>query len=171
MSNASNSIAETIARAVLGIVVAAGTHSALADTVGTPPPPTSPTIAIDIGSLGNVRNGQTLFRSTYDSGKLFVGTQFFPRLWYKFDTGSGEAATMQFQHWTAQTGAAYKVYDQNLHPIGDLSNPVLQISKNVEYYVEVSADHPTSAHFALRFVPRSMLSKTTQATQSKAQPI
>jgi hypothetical protein len=152
MLKALNLIAEAFTGAIVGIVIAAGTPPAHADPVGTPPP-TSPTLAIDIGSLGNVPNGQTLFRSTYDSGKLFVGTQFFPQLWYKFSTGSGEAATMQFQHWTAQTGAAYKVYDHNLHLVGDLTDPGLKISKNIDYYVEVSADHPTSAHFALEIRP------------------
>ena len=130
-----------------------GTTAAFADPVGTPPPPTSPTIATDLGNFGYVIPGQTLFHSTYDSGKLFVGTPLIPRLWYKFDTGAGEARVLQFRHWTASTGASYKLYDGSLQFVGKFDDPGLVLSQHVQYYLEVSADHPTSAHFAFEIRP------------------
>jgi hypothetical protein len=139
---------------VLGVAICAGSASGRADgPIGTPHPPTDPTLAVPLGIFGLVLPGQTLFHSTYDSGKLFVGTQFFPRLWYKFSTGSGEANTMQFHHWTAASGANYKVYDQNLQFVGNLPDPGLQLSKTKEYYIEVSANAPTWAHFAFEIRP------------------
>jgi hypothetical protein len=152
MSKASHSSAVAVAATALGILIGYGMRPTLAQ-VGTPPPPTTPQLAIDIGALGYVPNGQTLFRSSYDSGKLTVGTQFFPRLWYKFGTGSGEAPTIQFQQWTARTGATYKVFTNTLQPVGDLFDPRLKLNKDVEYYIEVSASNQTSAHFALEVRP------------------
>lgn len=121
--------------------------------IGSPHPPTDPSIAIELGVFGLVLPRQTLFHSTYDSGKIYVGTQFYPRQWFKFSTGSGEADTMQFRRWTAASGALYKVYDQNLQFVGNLNDPGLQISKTKQYYIEVSADHQTWAHFAFEIRP------------------
>jgi hypothetical protein len=146
-------IAKVAALFIFITMHATGTNTAFADPGGTPPPPTSPTIATDLGSFGFVIPGQTLFHSSYDSGKLFVGTPVFPRLWYKFDTGAGEARILQFRHWTEWTGASYKLYDGSLQFVGNFADPGLILSPTVQYFLEVSADHPTTAHFAFEIRP------------------
>jgi hypothetical protein len=148
----------TIPRLFVGALIVFSFESiVLADE--PPAPPTDPSIAVDIGVLGIVPPGQNTFRSTYDSGRFYVGTKYFPQLWYKFSSSNGEAPYMQFRRWAdpAQgpypAKSSYRLYNLQRQLLGDLTDTSIPISPGATYLIAITAPAQASAHFALEIRP------------------
>jgi hypothetical protein len=118
-----------------------------------PPPPTSPTSAIPMALFGLIPQGKSLF-SSYDTGTQTVGTPFFPRIWYRFSIGNGEAlGTDLIGSFVTSTGfdASLALFDGQLKPLGQFNTGHTLTSGS--YFVEVTANQPTKYHFGVVGVP------------------
>jgi hypothetical protein len=99
--------------------------------------------------FGLVPAGKSLFPS-YDSGTQTVGTPFFPRIWYRFGIGNGEAlGTDLAGSVVTSTGfnASLALFDGQQRPLGQFNAPHTLTSGT--YFVEVTANQPTKYHFGV----------------------
>jgi hypothetical protein len=132
---------------VVGVFISVVNCSANAG--GIAPPPTTPDLAIDLGTLGFIDKNTHLFRS-YDSGVSGVGTSLVPQAWYKFSIVE-QWPTKTSLRGSLATGpnynASYTVFDKDSKPVGDLSS--VGVLPSGSYYLKITAPSQTRYHFGL----------------------
>jgi hypothetical protein len=117
---------------------------------GTPPPPTTPDLARRIGDLGTMDRATNREKS-FDSGQQWVGTQFFPSWWYRFNMTAPPSGSLLFS--VVCTGPSYgatiTVLDNRQNVVGQVSGTNPPNLRNGDYYLHVTAPSHTKFRFGV----------------------